>query len=153
LKDLAALNQQLGLTGLIQNHSGNGYVGAAIWDAYELLKDFSPQQLALHFDIGHATVELGHSWSTAFSLVKDRIGAVIVKDFYWRHTPGKGSSTVWVPVGQGSIQPRFFTLLRESTFRGPMMLQWEYGFPDRSLEARMKVLRTDTEQLRRWAGQ
>jgi sugar phosphate isomerase/epimerase len=153
LKDLAALNQQLGLTGLIQNHSGNGYVGAAIWDAYDLLEDFSPQQLGLHFDIGHATVELGHSWPTAFSLVKDRIGAVIVKDFYWRHTPGKGSSTVWVPVGQGSIQPRFFTLLRESTFRGPMMLQWEYGFPDRSLEARMKVLRTDTEQLRRWAGQ
>jgi sugar phosphate isomerase/epimerase len=150
LKDLAALNQQLGLTGLIQNHSGNGYVGAAIWDAYQLVKDVSPQQLGIHFDIGHATVESGLSWPTNFALVKDHIGAVIVKDFYWRHTPGKGSTTVWVPIGQGSIQPRFFTLLRESSFRGPMMMQWEYGFENTSLEARMKVLRADTQQLRAW---
>ncbi len=150
LKDLAALNQQLGLTGLIQNHSGNGYVGAAIWDAYQLVKDLPPQQLGIHFDIGHATVESGLSWPTAFALVKDHIGAVIVKDFYWRHTPGKGSQTVWVPIGQGSIQPRFFTLLRASNFRGPMMMQWEYGFENTSLEARMKVLRADTQQLRAW---
>lgn len=150
LKDLAALNRQLGLTGLIQNHSGNGYVGAAIWDAYDLLKDFSPQELGLHFDIGHATVELGQSWPTAFNLVKDRIGAVIVKDFTWRHTPGKGSQVVWCPVGQGSIQPRFFTMLRDSTFRGPIMLQWEYGFPDTTLAGRMRTLRADTEQLRTW---
>ena len=150
LKELAALNQQLGLTGLIQNHSGNGYVGAAIWDAYDLVKDFSPQQLGIHYDIGHATVEGGLSWPTNFALVKDYIGAVIVKDFIWRHTPGKGSTTVWVPIGQGSIQPRFFTMLRASGFKGPMMMQWEYGFEGTSLEARMKTLRADTQQLRTW---
>jgi sugar phosphate isomerase/epimerase len=150
LKDLAALNRQLGLTGLLQNHSGNGYVGAALWDAYDLMKDFSPQDLGIHFDIGHATVELGQSWPTAFSLVKDRIGAVIVKDFYWQHTPGKGARVTWCPVGQGSIQPRFFAMLRASGFQGPLMLQWEYGFPDSSLPARMRVLRADTDQLRAW---
>jgi sugar phosphate isomerase/epimerase len=150
LKELAALNQQLGLTGLIQNHSGNGYVGAVLWDAYDLVKDINPQQLGIHFDIGHATVEAGQSWPTSFALVKDHIGAVIVKDFYWRHTPGKGSTVVWVPIGQGSIQPRFFTLLRASAFKGPMMMQWEYGFENTSLEARMKVLRADTQQLRAW---
>jgi sugar phosphate isomerase/epimerase len=150
LKELAALNQQLGLTGLIQNHSGNGYVGAAIWDAYDLVKDFNPQQLGLHYDIGHATVEGGLSWPTNFALVKDHVGAVIVKDFHWRHTPGKGSTVVWVPIGQGSIQPRFFTMLRASGFKGPMMMQWEYGFEGTSLEARMKTLRADTQQLRTW---
>jgi hypothetical protein len=30
------------------------------------------------------------------------------------------------------------------------MLQWEYGFPDTSLAARMRVLRADTDQLRAW---
>ena len=150
LKELAALNQQLGLTGLIQNHSGNGYVGAVLWDAYDLVKDINPQQLGIHFDIGHATVEAGQSWPTSFALVKDHIGAVIVKDFYWRHTPGKGSTVVWVPIGQGAIQPRFFTMLRAANFAGPMMMQWEYGFEGTSLEARMKTLRTDTQQLRAW---
>jgi sugar phosphate isomerase/epimerase len=150
LKELAALNRQLGLTGLIQNHSGNGYVGAALWDAHELLRDFAPRELGIHFDIGHATVELGQSWPTAFNLVKDQIGAVIVKDFTWRHTPGKGSQVAWCPVGQGAVQPRFFTMLRASAFRGPIMLQWEYGFPDTTLAGRMTTLRADTEQLRAW---
>ena len=151
LKDVAALNRELGVTGLYQNHSGNGYVGASVWDIHEMVKDFDPKEIGVHFDIGHATVESGLSWPTAFALVKDRIGAVIVKDFYWKHTPGEGAKTVWVPIGQGSIQPRFFGMLRASGFRGPITMQFEYPWEGGDgLESRLKALRQDNLKLREW---
>lgn len=153
LKDLAALNKDLGLTGLFQNHSGNGYVGASIWDIHEMIKDLDPRQFGVHFDIGHATVEQGLSWPTAFSLVKDRIGAVIVKDFYWKHTPGQGAKTVWVPLGQGSVHPRFFGMLRASGFKGPLTMQFEYPWEGGDgLESRLRALKEDNRVLRDWLG-
>jgi len=151
LKDLAALNKELGVTGLIQNHSGNGYVGAPVWDLHDLTKDFDPKHLGVHFDIGHATVESGLSWPTSFALVKDRVGAVIVKDFYWKHTPGQGAKTFWVPIGQGSVHPRFFAMLRASGFRGPITMQFEYPWEGGDgLESRLKHLKEDNRVLREW---
>lgn len=151
LKDLAALSKEIGITILLQNHSGNGYVGASVWDLHELVKDFDPRHLGVHFDIGHATVEAGLSWPTSFSLVKDRIGAVIVKDFLWRHTPGQGGKTAWVPIGQGMIHPRFFGMLRASGFRGPITMQYEYPWEGGdSLESRLRALKQDNLKLREW---
>jgi len=151
LKDLAALNKDLGLTGLIQNHSGNGYVGAPLWDLYELIRDLDPRQMGVHYDIGHATVEGGLSWPTNFSLLKDRIGAVIVKDFYWKHTPGVGGKTEWVPLGQGTVNPKFFGMLKASGFRGPITVQYEYPFEGGdAIESRLRALKADHQKLREW---
>ncbi len=151
LKDLAALNREIGVTGLIQNHSGNGYVGASIWDLHELIKDFDAREMGVHYDIGHATVEAGLSWPTNFALVKDRIGAVIVKDFYWTHKPGEGAKTVWCPIGQGSIHPRFFGMLRSSGFKGPITMQFEYPLEGGdSLENRLRAMKEDNRKLREW---
>ena len=86
--DLAALNRQLGVTGLLQNHSGSGYVGFRRLGHSCAYRGSRPRDLGVHFDIGHATVESGLSWPTTFALVKDRVGAVIVKDFFWKFTPG-----------------------------------------------------------------
>jgi sugar phosphate isomerase/epimerase len=150
LEKLAALNAQLGVTGLIQNHSGNGYVGAAIWDIHALIKDLNPHHLGMHFDIGHATVEGGLSWPTNFALVKDRIGAVIVKDFVWTLTPGRGGAPQWCPLGRGLVNPKFFTMLRASGFTGPITMQFEYPFENGSVEARVGALKKDNAQLRAW---
>jgi sugar phosphate isomerase/epimerase len=151
LKGLAALNRELGVTGLLQNHSGNGYVGSAMWDLHELIRDLDPKALGVHFDIGHATVESGLSWPTAFALLKDRIGAVIVKDFYWKHTPGEGGKTVWVQIGRGTISPKFFPMLKSSGFRGPLTMQFEYPWEGGdALEIRLKALREDNDKLREW---
>jgi sugar phosphate isomerase/epimerase len=150
-KELAALNKELGVTGLYQNHSGNGYVGASIWDIHEMLKDFDPRQLGVHFDIGHATVESGLSWPTAFALVKDRVGAVIVKDFYWKHAPGEGGKTQWCGIGQGSVNPKFFDLLRASGFRGPITMQFEYPLiGGNDLHAKIAAMKEDNRVLRGW---
>src|SRR5882757_6265183 len=59
LKDLAALNRELGLQGRWQNHSGADYVGAPIWDIWTMIKDLDPKAIGICFDIGHATLEGG----------------------------------------------------------------------------------------------
>jgi sugar phosphate isomerase/epimerase len=105
LKDLAAMNKSLGVTGLLQNHSGNGYVGSAVWDIHSLIENIDPRELGVHFDIGHATVESGLSWPTAFALVKDRVGAVIVKDFTWKTAAAGGGEVAWCPIGKGMVNP------------------------------------------------
>jgi sugar phosphate isomerase/epimerase len=151
LKDLAALSKEAGVTGLYQNHSGNGYVGASIWDIYAMIEDLDPKVFGVHFDIGHATVESGLSWPTSFGLVKDRVGAVIVKDFYWKHTPGEGGKTVWGPIGQGTINPKFFKMLKASGFTGPITMQFEYPFEGGDgFEAKMRALKADNAKLREW---
>jgi len=152
LKDLAALNKSLGVTGLLQNHSGNGYVGSAVWDIYSLIENIDPRELGVHFDIGHATVESGLSWPTAFALVKDRVGAAIVKDFTWKAAPNGGGTVEWCPIGKGMVNPKFFTQLRASGFAGPITMQYEYPFENPSIEARMRALKADNEQLRAWIG-
>jgi sugar phosphate isomerase/epimerase len=150
LSDLAALNRQVGVTGLIQNHSGDGYVGSAVWDIHAVIEKIDPRDLGVHFDIGHATVEAGLSWPTSFALVKDRVGAVIVKDFFWKHTPGRGGAIEWCPIGRGTVSPRFFAMLRSSGFSGPITMQFEYPFENTSLDARVRALRADNAQLRAW---
>jgi sugar phosphate isomerase/epimerase len=150
LKELAALNAQLGVTGLMQNHSGNGYVGSAIWDIHFLIEGLDPRQLGVHFDVGHATVEGGLSWPTNFALVQDRVGAVIVKDFVWKLTPGRGGAIEWCPIGKGMVNPRFFTLLGLSGFNGPLTMQFEYPFENDSVEARAHAFKADNDQLRAW---
>src|SRR5687768_11141024 len=59
LRDLAQLNGELNVQGTIQNHSGRNYVGAPVWDMWGLIKDLNAKDLAIYFDIGHATLEGG----------------------------------------------------------------------------------------------
>lgn len=149
LKELGALSKELGLTGLYQNHSGNGYAGSAIWDIHEMTQGIDG--LGVHFDIGHATVEQGLSWPTAFKLVQDRVGAVIVKDFYWKHAPGEGGKTQWCGIGEGSVNPKFFQMLRASGFTGPITMQFEYPvIGGNDMAAKIAAMKEDNRVLRGW---
>jgi len=59
LKDLAALNKEIGICGLLQNHSPSGRTNLFRWDLSELheaVKGFASEQLGIAFDIGHALV-------------------------------------------------------------------------------------------------
>lgn len=59
VRDLAAACKDLGLTAGIQNHSGATYVGAPVWDIYQLVRDLDSSSIGICFDIGHATLEGG----------------------------------------------------------------------------------------------
>jgi sugar phosphate isomerase/epimerase len=79
--DLAALNKEIGIRAVYQNHAGNNMLGAPIWDLKEVLSDISPEQIGVAYDIRHATVEGGQSWPVTFRMIRPHIDTVYVKDF------------------------------------------------------------------------
>jgi len=104
LRDLAALNQELGLSAGFQNHSGADYVGAPVWDIYELIQDLDPRQIGICFDIGHATLEGGMSWPIEARLMEPRYTAVFVKDFYWQKSAKGWRAEFLRPLKRRQVQ-------------------------------------------------
>jgi len=124
LADLAALNKELGIQGVYQNHAGRDYVGASVWDTHELIRDLDPKALGMAFDIGHATVEGSTSWEIDFALARPNLGIVYVKDYLVN-----GRSKEGVPLGQGGVNPKFFPMVAQLQPRLPISLHIEY-LPD-----------------------
>ena len=125
LRDLAALNRELGLHGGIQNHSGRSYIGAPVWDIHEVVRDLDPQHLGICFDIGHATLEGGTSWPIEARLMEPYLACVYVKDFAWRKGE-KGWAAEWGPLGEGMVRREFFDWLKKSSYQGPISQHCEY---------------------------
>ena len=144
LKELAALNRELGIQAVYQNHSGAEHVGSMLWDIHSQMQDIPTEQIALAFDIRHATIEAGLSWPTVYNAMRPRIGAIYVKDFDW-----VGRNAEHVPLGKGRVDRAFFTRLQADQFKGPISLHVEYlgrGTTQENLDA----LRRDYGVLRGW---
>lgn len=123
---LAEWNREIGINGLFQNHSGEERFGAAVWDAWSLLKDLDPDALGMQFDVRHAVTDGGLMWPTSFRLVKSHIRAPIFKDFRWGQVDGKWK-LVNTPIGQGMVDfRRYFGMLKEAGIEGPFSLHCEY---------------------------
>lgn len=143
VRDLGALNRELGLTAVYQNHAGANYVGASLWDLALLLRDIPADRIGVAFDIRHATVEGGMAWPVSWNVVQPHLGAVFVKDFDWVNRKAAN-----VPLGQGMVSPQFFKLLRAAEFDGPISLHVEY-LEAGTLEENIAALGTDLKTLRR----
>jgi sugar phosphate isomerase/epimerase len=125
IKELAALNQRLGLHGAIQNHAGTR-VGGPVWDLYEILRDVDPQWTGVQYDIRHAVVEGGQSWPLALKLVAKWIRCLDLKDFQWQQAPGKATIEN-VPIGEGVVPfATYFDLVARLKIRGPVSVHFEY---------------------------
>lgn len=144
LADLAALNRELGLTGLYQNHSGATNVGAPVWDIYSLVKDHPAEALGIAFDIRHATVEGGLAWPIHFNLVQPHLGAVYFKDFAWH-----GRRAENVPLGDGQVDSKFVTQLVKSGYSGPISVHVEY-LEQAGVRENAEALRKDLATLQSW---
>lgn len=142
LLDLAALNRELGITGLWQNHSGEQYVGATIWDLYQLLEGVPKEEVAAAFDIRHATVEAGRSWPRLYQLIKPHIGALYMKDFAW-----SGKRDNHIPFGEGRVDPRYFAMLTRDRLDVPVSIHVEY-LPRRSAQENLQAIGRDFERVR-----
>lgn len=142
-RELAALNRELGLTGVYQNHAGAQYVGASLWDLDLLLGDISPDDIGCAFDIRHATAEGGTTWPTLWALIEPRVRAVYVKDFVWENRKPEN-----VPLGKGQVAPEFFLNLALSKLDPaiPVSLHVEY-LPEAGAKENVEALRTDLALL------
>lgn len=128
---LAALSKDYGLAAGFHNHSGE-YVGAALWDIRDILKDLDPQAIGYYFDPGHATIEGGLAgWRISLSLVAPRLKMVALKDFYWAKAADGKWKPRWCPMGEGMVEwPAVFRALRAANFTGPLTLHVEYDPKD-----------------------
>ncbi len=144
LPPLAQLTRELSMSAIYQNHSGAEMVGAPVWDLFRLLKDYDRKTIGIGFDIHHATVEGGLSWPIQFKLIASNLAAVYVKDFVWEKGKVKD-----VPLGDGQVDRKFFTMVRESGFTGPICLHVEY-LSGKKEDALADAYGRDLATLRSW---
>jgi sugar phosphate isomerase/epimerase len=146
VRDIAAMNREIGIAGMWQNHAGADMVGATVWDMHRLINDYRVSEIGCVFDIRHATAEAGEAWPIYYDLVKPHLNALSVKDFRW-----EGRKSVHTQLGRGNVDPKFFKALRQSDFRGPISVHVEY-LPKDGAQANIAALKRDFETLRNWLG-
>ncbi len=149
IKDLVALCKEIGIQPMFQNHSGQDYFGAAVWDIFSIMREYPAADFSFAFDILHATCEGGKSWPLEFNLVKDHIGAAYFKDFKW-----DGRKLVTVPLGEGQVDPAYGKMLMKTGYTGPISLHLEYLEGKASDPAVLKEFRAahvrDLKTLQNW---
>lgn len=126
MKELAAFNKSLNISGAYQNHSGTR-VGSEIWDIYHLLKDIDPKEIGCQYDIRHGVVEGGQSWVNGLKLIAPQINCIVLKDFVWT----RGKFGRWevknVPLGEGMVDfLAYFKILKELKVDAPVTVHYEY---------------------------
>jgi sugar phosphate isomerase/epimerase len=149
-KDLAAMNKQLGIGGLAQNHSpaGHAYLGGDLGELEELVSGLNPAEMGIAFDIGHALLVHGEQWRAHFGKLKPYLKVAYVKD-------AKREGGRWVPFGQGDVgSTGYFKLLRELNYHAPISLHIEFDWTDngknKTREALVKTLKESATVLRQW---
>ena len=154
LTELASLNQKLGITGLYQNHAGNGYYGAMVFEMISILSYISNQHIKLALDLRHLRAEAGLSWPTLVRNAANRVGCLYIKDARW-----KGPQTNQlenVPLGSGFVDRAMFAAVRKQCPSVPISLHVEYhgGKPleGAALQQAIESYRRDIKQLRQWIG-
>ncbi|QDT67891.1 Xylose isomerase-like TIM barrel [Planctomycetes bacterium MalM25] len=146
VKELAALNRELGLTAVYQNHCGKKYVGAPIWDLHYLLRDIDPQEIGMAFDLRHATIEGGLSWPLQYDIMKPHLGALFVKDFVWGEKKEQH-----VPLGEGRVDKTFYKKHLKEGPNVPISLHVEY-LKNGDAEENLAAITRDYKTLRKWLG-
>jgi L-ribulose-5-phosphate 3-epimerase len=144
MRKLATLNEQFGISGEYQNHSGNSF-GASIWDLYMVLKDVKSPWIGSQYDILHSTVEGANSWVNDLKVMTPFIRSIDIKDFIWTKKDGNWLAEV-VPLGEGMVDfKKYFGLLKQYNIRGPVSMHFEY--PLGGAEKGAKVLTMKREEV------
>lgn len=153
LKDLAAMNKEIGIGALVQNHSpaGHGnYLGGDLNDMREIVSDFDPAQVGVAFDIGHAIIVHKEEWRPRFEALKSHVKVAYVKD---AKMTGR-----WVPFGEGDVgHVGYFKLLKQMGYKAPISMHIEFDWTEKgktkNRDALAKALKDSTAVLRRWLAE
>ena len=149
LKNLVALNKELGIQAVYQNHSGSNYVGAPLWDLHELFKPHDPAHVSVGFDMSHAKAEGTRAWPLHANLLRPRIGPLYVKSFKWVDSKRENCS-----LSEGIVDKKYPRQLIASGFTGPINLHEEYlNHRDPTMiPQHVDAIRKDIVTLKSWLG-
>ncbi|HEY3322914.1 MAG TPA: TIM barrel protein [Planctomycetota bacterium] len=160
MRDLAALNRDVGIHGGFHNHSADCF-GASLWDIHHVLEGIDPAWLGLYFDPAHAVIEGGSfGWMMGMDLLSTKLTMLAVKDFRWVDA-GKGyagarrHSAQFCPLDIGNTPwPQVAKLLKKINFDGPVSLHSEYqgkhSFADLTAEEVLDQTGKDLVQFKEW---
>ena len=142
-QEIAAMNREIDISGLYQNHCGPNFFSATLWDLRSMLQDIPPVEIGCVFDIRHAAVEAGEAWPQLFNIMQPHITALSVKDYVW-----DGHKSKHAPLGEGRLDQTFFKLVKESDINGPISVHVEY-LPNANAKENMLALKNDLETLKK----
>lgn len=122
---LGELNKKHNIIGCYQNHAGTK-IGASYWEIHQLLEKVDPKYFGTQYDIRHATVDSGYSWSNGLKLLHKQIKVIVLKDFKWGKV-GNQWKAINVPIGEGMVDfNAYFKLLKSYSLNPPVSLHLEY---------------------------
>lgn len=126
VKELSKANKKHNIIGCYQNHAGTS-IGASYWELKQLVEKANPDYFGLQYDIRHAMVEGGVSWTNGLKLLKDNIKTIALKDYTWEKKNGQWKPK-HVPVGEGMVDfIRYFKILKKYGLRPPVTLHIEHS--------------------------
>ena len=125
IQELGKLNKIHQIIGCYQNHSGVK-IGASFWEVKKILATVDPAFFGAQYDIRHAVVEGGQSWTNGIRLLKEQIKTIVLKDFKWGQVNGKWQ-IIRVPIGEGMVDfTSYFKLLKSLGLQPPVSLHLEH---------------------------
>jgi sugar phosphate isomerase/epimerase len=128
-RELAALNQSLGIRAGYQNHSGTN-LGAAVWDLFRVLEEVGSPWIGCQYDIRHAVVEGAYSWIRDLEVIAPFVHTLVAKDFTWAPRED-GLRVLNVPFGDGLVPVADFVKeLRRLGLSTPFSMHFEYPHPE-----------------------
>jgi sugar phosphate isomerase/epimerase len=153
LDGLAKLGRKHGVRPCVHIHSGADIPSHGTM-LYQLIKDFSPDEIGAYVDSLHMTLEGGGSgWQQGLDLLAPWISLVAIKNFAWeRADRDKVGQQRWktsvVPIADGVAPlPEFMAILKKIGYAGICSLHSEYkgshSFKDLSTEECLRQTAAD----------
>jgi len=151
LTELAALNKEIGIGAVLQNHSPSGrtYVGGDLNELAQIVEGFDATQLGVAFDIAHALKVHRQAWPQAFEKIRPHLKVIYFKD--------TDRENHFVPLGRGEVAGSgFCPLSKQLHYESPISLHIEYeGGPKEQPKTRGELLEAVKDSLtvlRKWLG-
>lgn len=151
--ELAALNREMGVSAIYQNHAGGKYVGSTFWDLLHLLKDIPRKEIGCIFDIRHAVAEGSGAWPVYYDIVKPHLAALSVKDSKWvpKDKKSKRLKLAHCALGEGQVDLKFFKQFKKDFENALVTLHIEY-LPKAGVQPNIDALKKDFAVLRKAMG-
>lgn len=154
-REFAAMNKEIGIQALYQNHAGPDHAGAAIWDLDQILDDIDPKLFGVALDTRHMMVEQGRAWPTGVRLIAPRIGSLFVKSFRWDR-----DRIIEVPLREGIVTDQVVNAIVGARPAArpalPVCIHVEYAklqpVPFAERAGIVSLFRDDAALLRQWLG-
>ncbi len=129
LVQLLPLAQRSTITAMVHNRAG-GFVGQSIWDTQTVISTIDNRWVGYCYDPAEAMIEGGLGWEAGLRLALPRLKALVLQDFYWAKTDA-GWTMTKCPLGEGMVNwEKFFAIVAESGFTGPISIRQDYVVPD-----------------------